>query len=389
MHNRSKARRPAAGALIVAALALATNATADSAEADKAAQEALDELKPEWNQRPLGAYELEWDVIGLGEDRHRATWLTGFGLSATPWMPEHPRGLRLVNITTMVLLGDYGDTKYDAVHLQVGTDPRLSVYSFSDAIDVIIGPRARYTASGFAQDIGPRHSVSVGGALGATILDGFLTVELTGEGAYAVNDPFLSLDSTGDRWKPRFGVTLKTDICFYAGSNGREGNACMYAPTRQETIDLTVILDAALEAARPPRQHQSSFCDAADAAVTLKATDGCGAYDADGFFCRLARGLEARNESKTAIEAAARAHAELRVCYDAQRTNDWSARKQGRSRAIRLQYGSYAPEMRRALDCAEAEPAEPDPLRDEALRRACEVCPKACPARAPWTPKPD
>ncbi len=387
MHNRSKARRPAAGALIVSALALATNAGADSAEAEKEAQEALDELKPEWNQRPLGAYEIEWDVIGLGEDRHRATWLTGFGLSATPWMPEHPRGLRLFNITTMILLGDYGDTKYDAVHLQAGTDPRLSLYSFSDAIDVIIGPRIRYTASGFAQDIGPRHSVSVGGALGATILDGFLTVELTGEGAYAANDEFLSLEATGDRWKPRFGVTLKTDICFYAGSNGPDGNGCMYAPTRQETVDLTVVLDSALAAARPTQNVQSSFCDAVDASVTLKAADGCGSYDADGFFCRMTRELETRKQPTAAIEAAARAHAELRVCYDAQRANQLTARKNGRTRAIRLQYGSYAPEMRRALDCAEAEPIEQDEAQYEALCRACELCPRACPEGAPWTPK--
>lgn len=387
MQYRAKAGRGAALALTCGLLAFARDLSADEDERQEMADAALGAYLPAWGQRPLGAYELEWDVLGLGEDRRRAVWLTGFGLSATPWMFEDPRRQRIVNVTTMVLFGDYGDTKYDAVHLQVGTDPRFSVYSFSDAIDLMLGPRVRYTVSGAFQDIGPRHSVSVGGAVGAMLLDGFLTVELTGEAAVATHDQFLASDiSSSDRAKPRFGVTLKTDICFFAGTMGRDGNACMYAPTRQETVDLTVVLDAALEAARPSDsttdQVPASFCDAVSDAVTLFAADKCGGYDADGFFCRLIDGLAGRPEVGP-VEAAAGAHEELQVCLDAQRARERVARRLGRSHSVRFQYGAYPPEMRRILGCGGRRERQGEPKAAE-LKRACELCPKACPDGAPW-----
>lgn len=405
-----------------------TKTAVDAEIADQVAEaeEELGEYLPLYNQRQRTSFQAEWDVIGLGESRTRAVLSTGWGVSITPWMPEAIPGMRFLTFSHILHTGDYGDTQYDAFHIQSGYDPSFAVYE-TTGVEVQVGGRFRHTLTGAGQHeySGPdvlvdlnrrpyelRSSFSFGGTLGSRLAEGAITIELFGEAAYAIDEPYLgppddTLHTT--RWKPRGGVTVKTDLCFQLGFNNR---TCYYEPTAQENVDLGAVLRRALRRVDPPPRdplpgnewRQRPLCLATNKGVSLQkldSADDCKGFEAEGFFCRTERAL-GTDPLRGRIEQVHQVHKELEACTTLQRRHAVDARANDRSLKIRLQYGAYAPELRADLGCdPEAfSPAEhKKSLEDDeiaalerqerkteraSVRRACELCPRACPADAFW-----
>jgi hypothetical protein len=404
-------------------------AAAEMADAVEDAEAKLDDYLPLYSQRQRSSWQAEWDIIGLGESRTRTVLSTGWGVSMTPWMPEGAPGMRFLTFSQMLHTGDYGDTQYDAFHIQFGHDPHFAVYE-TTAVEVQLGSRFRYTLTGAGQHefSGPdvlvdtsrpyelRSSFSFGGTLGARLAEGAITVELFGEAAYAIDEPYLGpVDDPSDvtRWKPRGGVTVKTDLCFQLGYNDQR---CYYDATAQENVDLGSVLRRALRRVEPPPEpppgeewagdewRTRPLCRAAAKGVVLAKlgpSDHCQGFEAEGFFCRTANAL-ADERLRARIEDIHRVHNELEACTTLQRRHSVGARANERSLKIRLQYGAYAPELRAALGCDPAAftpKEEAASLKNETVkdnykqerrteranaRRACELCPRACPPGAWW-----
>lgn len=390
----------------------ATPAEAAMAEARNDAAEELDDELPRYDQRQQSSFEAEWDVIGLGESRTRAVLSTGWGFSVTPWMPEGVPGMRFLNVNFMLHTGDYGDTQYDAFHIQLGHDPRFAVFE-TTGIELLVGSRFRYTWTGAGQKeiSGPpvfvdksipfavRDSFSLGPTFGARLAEGALTIELFGEMAYAIDEPFLApFEKRGGptHWKPRGGVSVKTDLCFQLGFSN---HVCYYPRTAQENVDLGSVMRRALRGLSPPppdfKDRQTlPLCQAAARGVSLLKLgddDDCGAFEADGFFCRTKVALTDA-ALKHRVHMVQLAHQELDKCTTQQRRSERVASAKKGSLQIRLQYGAYAPELRSDLGCDPDAP--PRTLKEEereaeraSVERACELCPLACPEDAWWKPR--